>query len=421
MKAFVRSFVIFIVVFLTVFLVGWYQAIASDPGDLDITFGTDGFVVTDFGDFDVAVDVETQIDGKIVVSGGMFGSPSNFAVARYHSDGSLDPTFGGSGIVTTTLSAVDYGRELALQSDGKIIVSGSSEVNGNKDFALVRYNSDGSLDSSFDGDGVVITSISGSADEIWGIALQSDGKIVVSGDSDGGVTIARYNSDGSLDASFGSGGIIAIPVGQGDGNAVRIQSDGKIVVAGQFAVIRLNADGSLDTTFDSDGIAMIPTGDEAVWAWDLCLLPDGRIMAVGFRYKTSVDYDIAAVRFNSDGSLDNTFGINGTIAFDLASTFAEGLAVARHSGNKVLIGGYDNGSPTIIRLNEDGSLDTTFSDDGIIMTNSASRWHGLTVQSNGKILAAGYGGAGNDFVTARFEGFLPELDEFIFLPVVVKP
>ncbi len=423
MKVFVRSFVILgIIIFLALFGAGLHQAMATDPGDLDTTFGTSGFATTDFGGFDVAVDVATQTDGKIVVSGGMFGASTNFAVARYNVDGSPDITFSGDGVVTTTLSASDIGRELAIQTDGKIIASGSSEVNGNKDFALIRYNSDGSLDSSFDGDGVVITPISDSADEIWGIALQSDGKIVVSGDSGADVIVARYASDGSLDNSFGNNGVVAVPVNNADGNAVRIQSDGKIVVAGQFAVIRLNVDGSLDTSFDDDGIAMIPTGDDAVHARDLSLDQNGRITVAGDRYYVSNDYDIVAARFNDDGSLDDTFGVNGTVAYALSGGWGEGLGVTTQFGGKTIVSGYNNGEATILRLNEDGTLDTTFSNDGIITTTAttATRWQGLTIQPDLKILAAGYNSSG-DFVTARFDGFSPTLDKFVFLPVVLKP
>lgn len=396
----------------------------ADPGDLDTSFGTNGIVTNDIGGFDTAIDVVTQSDGKIVVSGTTFGTTTNFALVRYDSDGTLDNTFGTNGLVTTNLSAADIGREVIIQADGKIVVGGSSEVNGNKDFAVVRYSSDGTLDTDFDSDGIVITPISGNSDEIWGITLQADGKIIAVGDSNSQLTVARYNSNGSLDTSFGTNGI-AIPI-DGSGQAVSVQADGKIVVggrsAGQFAVIRLESNGTLDNSFDSDGIATTYMGNDAfVSGWDIDLQADGKIVLVGTSFNDS-DYDFSVVRYNSDGSLDSTFNTDGIFTYDSGGNDG-GAAIAIQANGKIVTGGYSNAGSgeefTLIRLNPDGTYDTNFSSDGLVITGDGQRGQGLTLQADNKILLTGY--HSGDYVTARYEGDLvTSPDQFVYLPTLLK-
>ncbi len=397
----------------------------ANPGDIDTSFGTNGIVISDIGGFDTAIDVVTQDDSKIIVSGTTFGSSTNFALVRYDSDGTTDSTFGTNGLVVTNLSTSDVGRELVVQSDGKIIVGGSSEINGNKDFAVIRYNPDGTLDTNFDSDGIVITPVSGNADEVWGIALQADGKIIAVGDSDSQIAVARYNSNGSLDTSFGTNGI-ATPAG-GSGQAVKIQSDGKIVVAGrsggQFAVIRLDSSGTLDNSFDSDGIATTFMGSGTfVSGWDLDIQADGKIVTSGASFNGS-NYDISVIRYNSNGSLDNSFDSDGIFTFDSGNGNDEGSAIIIQPNSKIVVGGYSNtGSGeafTVIRLNSDGTYDTSFSGDGIVVTEEGQRGLGLTTQDDNKILMTGY--SSGDYVTARYEGDpVPNLDKFVYLPTIIK-
>ncbi len=413
--------------FVSILLIFLFQnsTAVADPGDIDPSFGTNGLVTNDIGGFDTATDVVTQSDGKVVVSGTTFGASTNFALVRYDSEGALDNTFGTNGIVTTNLSTSDIGREIIIQSDGKIVVGGSSEINGNKDFAIVRYNSDGTLDTNFDSDGIVITPVSGNDDEIWGIGLQADGKIVAVGDSNGLITVARYDSNGSLDTSFGTNGI-ATPVG-GSGQAVKVQSDGKIVVAGrssgQFAVVRLNSNGALDNSFDSDGIATTFMGSGPfVSGWDLDIQADGKIIVSGASFNSS-DYDLSIVRYNSNGSLDNSFDTDGIFTYDSGNGNDEGMAIIIQSNGKIVAGGYSNtGSGeafTLIRLNTDGTYDISFSSDGTVVTGDGQRGLGLTIQEDNKILMTGY--SSGDYVTVRYEGDLvPSLDKFVYLPTIIK-
>ncbi len=177
-----------------------------------------------------------QSDGKIVVAEPYNnGSDLDFAVARYNSDGSLDTSFDGDGKVTTDIDSGDAALAMVIQSDGKILLAGYG--GGYKYFALARYNSDGSLDNTFGTGGKVTTDIGGSYDLVYDIAIQSDGKIIVTGDSYNGnydFALARYTSNGSLDLSFDGDGKVTTPIGGGNDYAydIAIQSDGKIVVAG---------------------------------------------------------------------------------------------------------------------------------------------------------------------------------------------
>jgi uncharacterized delta-60 repeat protein len=214
-------------------------------GTLDDSFGTLGKVTTSFGGSDNEANaVAIQANGKIVAAGFGPASPGNggFALARYNLDGSLDSSFGGSGKVTTSFNSNGFAKAkaVAIQSDGKIVAAGFA-ADGRDHFALARYNINGSLDSSFGSGGRVTTDIlvNGLA-RVNAIALEPDGKIVVAGVSDAAnhrpvISLARYNVDGSLDPTFGVGGKVA--AGFHDekdhlANAIAIQADGKLVVAG---------------------------------------------------------------------------------------------------------------------------------------------------------------------------------------------
>ena len=337
-------------------------------------------------------------------------------------DGSLDISFGSNGIVTTPIGpGIDYAESVAIQSDGKIVVAGVTQGNNDWDFALARYNSDGSLDNTFGSNGIVVTQIGSSYNYAYSLAIQSDGKIVVAGDSYNGINydfaVVRYNSDGSLDNTFGSNGIVTTEFGSDDsGNSVAIQPDGKIVVAGfshqgndDFAVARYNIDGSLDNSFDSDGKVTTPIGSDD-YAYGVAIQPDGKIVVSG-RAKINNQRDYAVVRYNSDGSLDNTFDSDGKVTTPIGSGEDWGSSVALLSDGKILVSGYsENGSSgdfAIVRYNSDGSLDDGFSSDGIVTTpvgSVSAEAVGIVIQSDNKIVIAGtynYGN-GTKFAAARY-------------------
>src|SRR4051795_10172574 len=199
---------------------------------LDTTFGTGGKVATGLNLNNAGTKLALQSDGKTVVVGG--NTNGDFVVARYNTDGTPDNTFGTTGVVTTDFGSADNASGVAIAQDGTIIVAGTSGA----DFALAAYNSsDGTLNSSF-GTGGKVTTDFGGTDSCKGVALQSDGKIVAVGSSTSVITLdyalARYDTDGSLDNTFGTGGIVTTDFNglADEANAVAIQSDGKIVACG---------------------------------------------------------------------------------------------------------------------------------------------------------------------------------------------
>jgi uncharacterized delta-60 repeat protein len=256
--------------------------------------------------------------------------------------GDLDPSFGTGGKVITPISpgnGVDTARGVAVQSDGRIVAAGHTFNDSTGiDFALVRYNADGTLDTTFGTSGKVTTntSISNGEDIAYAVAIQSNGRIVAAGyafntATSGDFVLARYNSDGTLDTTFGTGGkaITNFNIfGSFDqAHAVAIQTDGKIVAAGlsssDFALARYNEDGTLDATFGTGGkvttnISPI-NADDAIHA--VTIQADGRVVAAGYANNgaTGSDPDFALARYNADGTLDTSFGTAGRVIVSLSA------------------------------------------------------------------------------------------------------
>jgi len=376
--------------------------------------------------------IAIQPDGKLVVVGmATINGQGDFALARYYSNGSLDTTFGTNGKVTTDFGGIyESGRSLALQQDGKVVVAGSSVISLFNDFVLARYDANGTLDASFGAGGKVITDFGVSAD-VSSLAMQPDGKILVSGDANVnggyGFALVRYNANGTLDASFGNGGKVFTDFGvqqQGysyaQNGAMALQQDGKIVLAGvaymgtgrDFALARYNSDGTLDTSFGSGGKVLTDfSRDDSAFA--VALQPDGKIVIAGM---TDVDrgYGFALVRYNGNGTLDTSFGTGGkvTTAFGVAqqgfSSARVGSLVIQPDGKIVAAGeaylGADFHS-AMARYNSNGTLDATFGSGGTLTPAFNTPWGtdalgALVLQPDGKIDAAvsGFG----DFTLLRF-------------------
>jgi uncharacterized delta-60 repeat protein len=423
----ISKFNVSVIVFCLIVVFGFGRARAA--GALDLTFGTGGKVVTPIGSgaSDEAQDIAIQPDGKIVVVGSTspIGPVSNILVIRYNPNGTLDTTFDGDGKVITAIGTKrDYGQSVVIQPDGKIVVAGATEGAIHYDFAIVRYNANGSLDTTFDGDGKVVTSISDRSDFAYEVALQADGKIVAAGDAENAPSVndmfalARYNADGSLDSTFDGDGKLTTffrdTPRSDSAYGLLIQPDGKIVAAGQsysgfnvdydFALARYNPNGSLDTTFDTDGKVTTPvsTTTSPDGTYDIALQPDGKIVAVGSAYASPNNDDSVVVRYNANGSLDTTFDTDGKVYFSFG-TLTEGLAAVgiQADGKIVAAGSRNNGSSpagatgdvVVARLNANGSLDTTFDGDGKVATPVLNGYAGafaVAIQPNGKIVAAGY-------------------------------
>jgi len=329
-------------------------------------------------------------------------------------EGDLDPTFGTGGRVFTDFGSGDGAFAVAYQADGKVVAAGSSDAAGTFDFALARYNADGSLDTGFGSGGKVLTDLGSSFwDVALAVAIQSDGKIVAAGFGrasngyDPEIALVRYNPDGSLDTGFGAGGKVQTGFASGVGysslaEAIVLQPDGKIVVAGsswfgtsRFTLVRYNTDGTLDTGFGTGGIALADVGYGE--ARSVALQPDGRIVAAGFSYLGG-GRNFTLVRLNSDGGLDSTFGDAG-VAFTDFGGASLAYAVAIQLDGKIVatglndVDGYSDIDFALARYQTDGSLDTSFDSDGKVLTDvnsqSSDEARAVVIQSDGKILIAG--------------------------------
>jgi len=324
-------------------------------GLLDATFGSGGKVITDIsGADDYANALALQADGKIVVAGSCYSIGLDFCLARYNANGVLDATFGTGGTLVTTITGLDdVAAALALQPDGRIVVAGYCYTGGpGSDFCLARYNADGTIDTNFGSGGQVFTAITANDDPARALALQPDGKIVVAGTCSDAFCLARYSSTGVLDPSFGSSGSVVTNIGTGLVRAVALQPDGKIVVAGacvngnwDFCLTRYGSSGALDLSFGSNGIVATPvngTNNEYVRA--LALQPDGRIAVAGYCHNGSND-DFCLARYLPSGALDPSFGSGGKVVTPIGlSTDVANALVLQPDGKFVVAGTCNNGS-----------------------------------------------------------------------------
>ena len=393
---------------------------------LDTTFGTGGKVTTGFGFASAeGYSVAVQGDGKIIVAG---EASYNFAVARYNANGSLDTNFNGTGTVITPISNVAAGRSVAVQSDGKIVVAGYAYIGGGRDFAVVRYNTNGTLDTNFNGTGIVTTPIIGSSyDEANSVVVQSDGKIVVAGYADNGsphFAVVRYNASGSLDNTFNGTGKVTTSISFDDvGRSVALQSDGKIVVAGDvadygrdldFALVRYNTNGFLDTSFSGGKVrtafGAFDSGSDDV-GYSVAMQSDGKIVVAG-RYSDGGNYHLALSRYNTNGSLDTNFNGSGIVTTPVNSFSDEANGVAVQSDGKIVVAGYaysgDSQVFALLRYNVNGILDTNFNGSGKVTTRFGSYGdvgRSVAILSDGKIVVAGYTSDSNNvhsFALARY-------------------
>ena len=374
--------------------------------DLDLTFGTNGIVSTSFGGNTGGTGVALQSDGKIIVVGGAGNYPAHhFAIARYLGNGSLDTIFaGGAGKTTTDFGTASEASAVAVQTGGGIIVASRAGQYPTYQFALARYQSDGTLDTVF---GKIIATFASTDAEAVALVLQADGKIILAGTSGTSGSrdflLARYKNDGTLDTTFGGTGHVVTDFGGDDlGLAVALQADGKIVVSGQsnnnFAIARYLSSGTLDTTFGGTGKMTSHFG----WATSVAVQADGKIVVAGGNGDFVVD------RFNSDGSPDSTFGVgSGSVTTDFGYDDG-GDALALQPDGRIVVAGhiYASGSISVgvACYNTNGSLDTSFgSGTGKVTTyiNSNIPGDALALQADGKIVVAGANGS---FAVARYLG-----------------
>jgi len=336
----------------------------NTDGTLDTTFGTGGIVVTPVlnGAVGVALLIEPVTD-KIIAAGSAIpvGSPtdSDFALVRYNADGTLEGTFGTGGISTTSVSSIFDSLNAVAFQGSKIIAVGVAAGATNDDFAVVRFNADGSVDTTFGpvgANGKVVTPVGTGNDAASGVAVQSDSKIVVCGSADTAMAtpinfaVVRYNADGTTDSGFGTGGKVTTSLQSNDDEAydVAMQADGRIVVAGascvaagcDFGLARYNTNGTLDASFGTGGkvITAVRSGNDVANA--VVITPDGKIVAAGNSEASFGNNDFAVFRYTSSGAPDFSFGTSSGAAFvDFGGTddFARGMVL--DSSARILVTG----------------------------------------------------------------------------------
>jgi uncharacterized delta-60 repeat protein len=437
--------------------------VRASEGDLDSSFGTGGKLTTDFfNHMDLATDMVLQPDGRIIVVGitavgrnvgsDIFAiDQSAFAILRYNSDGSLDDSFGNGGKVTTDFLGFPVGANaVALCPDGKIVVVGSVDYDKDEasDFGIARYNSNGSLDTTFDNDGKVMagfTAFNNAShafdNSAHAVSVQPDGKIVVVGFAGRGPNsntgpefgLVRYNIDGTPDSSFGANGKAFTDFfgSVDDPKALVIQPDGKIIVAGDivnvpadtnhdFGLVRYNSDGSLDAAFGDNGRVTTDFFRTSDVAQAMILQPDGKIITGGYVFGSGRHYDFGLARYNSDGSLDSSFGASGKTVTDFFGLRDKLTALTIQPDGKIIAGGSASTSSddrsslvALARYNSNGSLDSSFGLDGKMYSDFFGRRNAATalaLQPDGKLVAAGSAHRdANDYDIAllRFFAFTP--------------
>jgi uncharacterized delta-60 repeat protein len=403
--------------------------VAGAAGDLDPTFDGDGRVITDFGPDDLATEVAVQADGKIVLAGGghLFGGESDlFELARYNPDGSLDSSFDGDGKVRTDFGRNEEAAAIAIQADGKIIAAGGTDAGADEfNFALARYNPDGSLDTSFDGDGRVVTDF-GASDGATSVAIQADGKIIAagsrvpSGPNPSQFALARYNPDGSLDMGFdGDGRLLTDFGGSSEAHDVAVQADDKIVATGlnisgatprNFALARYDTDGGLDPSFDGDGKLITDFGaDEAAHA--MAIQADGKIIAAGEARPYFGDSNFTLARYRTDGSLDTSFDGDGKQLTDFGGDDVV-LGLTIQPDGRIIAAGHNGFSDfALARYEPNGGLDLGFDGDGKLLTDFGMNDFAsdVAIQPDAKIVVGGSTFEANiaDFALARYASGLP--------------
>ena len=367
-------------------------AVAQAPGSLDAGFGNGGFATAPLGSWVGSVASLTKPNGKIVTVGeAEIGGRRMIASTMLRADGSVVSSYGDGGWVTVDIGGAAAGNAIALQRDGKLVLAGTGRHGGSGPLALtaVRLRPSGELDPSFSKDGIVTVPIGREA-IATGVAIQDNGKVVVSGTvltEYHRFAVVRFNPNGSVDRGFGDGGVSVL-----DRPAVAwgmvMQRDGRYVVAGHtvtggreaYTAIRMRRSGGLDQSFGNGGEVLVPIATDA-YGLAVALQPDGKLLLTG---NTVGNQQVATVRLLPNGSIDPSFGSGGTAAFPGAGV----NAIALQADGKILLAGV---GATLVRLDQNGYMDQTFGDGGTIFARigTSDAANGVSVQPNGMIVLAG--------------------------------
>jgi uncharacterized delta-60 repeat protein len=405
----------------------------SQYGVLDGDFDADGLLLLDPAATDYGQEIVVQPDGKILLAGyGPFGVNSlDYYCYRLFPDGSLDPSFGNNGLAVIDINGgVNECYAMVLQPDGKILLGGAIH-NTATGFCVVRLNANGTLDGSFGNGGAAIVAFGDGPDFAYDLALQADGKIVAAGITAGGldldIALLRLNTNGTLDTSFSFDGKVITSIADDDwAQGVAVSANGKITVAGSAqdtfngtstALIRYNADGTLDNSFGVNGVVETDFSDGVDEFHELTLSDNGEIIAVGASWNGS-STDMLVARFLADGSPDNSFSFDGFVESDFNGGTDRAWSVLIQPDNKILVGGkatFGAERLALIRYAWDGSLDNTFGTNGKVNTQVGTNDEliSIALQPDGKIVGGGTVTDGDkDLVVARYtSGIVVGMDE----------
>jgi uncharacterized delta-60 repeat protein len=414
-----------------IFISSHFMAFSQISGTLDSTFGINGRVVSNrYTNLnDIASSIAIQSDGKILVAGSSVTSnvqdTTSMLLVRLKTDGTIDNAFGVNGKVSTKLgiSGSVIGA-ITLQPDGKIVTVGTA----NSDFGIVRYLSNGALDASFGSNGKVITNLGTNLSSgINLVTLQPDGKIIVAGiytdytqsNPIKRIALARYTANGALDVSFNSTGILKLDVNIIGVHSILLQGNSKIVVCGAVAttsfsstdmvLIQFNANGTLDTSFGINGSLIV----QNIFALS-AKLSNGKIVVAGADKTTSREA-FKVYRFNENGTLDTDFGTNGSTTTQIGTNARAKDVIIQKDGNIFLMGSSDYGTPNsniaLARYNSNGILDNSFGINGkatIPVVQNNEEYLKAAIQADGKIVTCGIiiNGGVPTFAVARFNNKL---------------
>ncbi|MGL4231197.1 MAG: hypothetical protein ACRCWJ_07505 [Casimicrobium sp.] len=436
-----RFFLLITHYFFTIFLIASAGANPIPAGTLDPSWAAAspigaGKAITPIGTgYDRAQAIVRQPDGKVLVAGyckndvtpGSISVNEDFCALRYNENGTLDTTWNGTGTVMTQVSppalpsnkASNRAYAIALQPDGKVLLAGEcgNAIITTSAICTVRYNTDGTLDTTWNGTGKLVTSVGNvNRDSASAIALQADGKVLVAGFclvsviTQGGICTVRYNTNGTLDTSWnGTGAVITqvsvdytgVPSGADLANMIAVQPDGKVVVGGicnrSFCAVRYNANGTLDTTWNGTGkqltpVTTNPQNAREDYAYAMALQPDGKVLLAGGCRNLSDQF--CTVRYNADGTLDTNWNGTGKLLTRVSRGRTDiAYAIALQPDGKVLLAGVCSGPDfCAVRYTPTGGLDTSGFGIGRVMTSvgaSNSQANAIALQPDGKLILAG--------------------------------
>jgi uncharacterized delta-60 repeat protein len=375
-------------------------------GRIDSSYGKNGFsAFVNMNQPTAAI----QQDGKIILAGSTSGVNSDFMIARINSNGKLDETFGNAGVsITDGGSDNDALNSVVVANDGKIIAGGQSYRNGISQFALIRYNSNGTPDPTFGTNAIVITNFGNSAN-INALTLDSNNNIIAAGNffdgTKGNFALAMYKGDGTLDSGFNVDGQLVSNFGNSDNAiALTVQNNGRIVVGGyytdassnsHFEIVRYTSAGLLDPSFNGTGLATVNFGNAQDFLSAIEIQNNGKIIAGGYTYVNG-STNLALARLTSEGTLDLSFGNAGLVTTDIDSSMDILNCLLLQPDGKIIAGGLSeigsNQDFIITRYAVNGILDDKFGAAGKLIGYYPEKEIGYSegmLQPDGKIIVSG--------------------------------